>query len=295
MPAGFATGKWEGDTLTARSTHLKTAWIRRGVGIPASDETIITLHMTRRDDLLTMTTIQEDPYYLTEPHVVSRVWQWNPRGTEFDRPTCNTGNEIPSLEDTGGVPHYLPGQNPEEDYMVRMFNIPKEAAMGYAQTLYPEYRKTLKGMYKPPADCSIARAWLLLRLDRDAGTAGRRAQPDLQRRRLRRPRTARTPPRSDELEATPPSACDGGVSTPLRGSARPPRGVRFQPSSLRFVPWRPSPRPLRCSRSPTLRETPAAAGSATLAGPARPGQAMRKHTLHPHAASRCSCCGAARA
>jgi len=37
--------------------------------------------------------------------------------------------------------------------MVRMFNVPKEAAMGYAHTLYPEYRKTIKGTYKPPADC----------------------------------------------------------------------------------------------------------------------------------------------
>ena len=96
-------------------THLKTAWIRRGVGIPASDLTTITMHLTRREDLLTITTIQEDPYYLSEPHVVSRVWQWNPRGTEADRPICNTANEIPSLEDTGAVPHYLPGQNPEED------------------------------------------------------------------------------------------------------------------------------------------------------------------------------------
>ena len=156
-PAASPPGKWEGDTLTARLTHLKTAWIRRGVGIPGSDETIITLHITRHDDLLTMTTIQEDPDYLTEPHVVSRVWQWNPRGTEFDRPTCNTANEIPRLEDTGVVPHYLPGQNPEEDYMMREFNIPKEAAMGYAETLYPEYRKKLKGIYKPPADCCRAR------------------------------------------------------------------------------------------------------------------------------------------
>jgi hypothetical protein len=153
LAGGFGTGKWEGDTLTARLTHLKTAWIRRGVGIPASDETVITLHITRREDLLTVTTIQEDPYYLTEPHVVSRVWQWNPRGTEADRPQCNTANEIPSLEDTGRVPHYLPGQNPEETYMARTFNIPQEAAMGYAHTLYPEYRKTLKGKYQPPADC----------------------------------------------------------------------------------------------------------------------------------------------
>ena len=151
---GFATGKWEGDTLTARITHLKTAWIRRGVGIPASDQTTITMHLTRRENLLTLTTIQEDPFYLTEPHVVSRVWEWTPRAGDGDRPTCNTANEIPSIEDTGVVPHYLPGKNPEEDYMVRVFNLPKEAAMGHARTLYPEYRKEIKGKYTPPATCS---------------------------------------------------------------------------------------------------------------------------------------------
>ena len=152
---GFATGTWTGDTLTARITHLKTAWIRRGVGIPASDETTITMHLTRHDTMLALTTIQEDPHYLTEPHVVSRVWEWNPRaGGGPDRATCNTANEIPSIEDTGIVPHQIPGKNPEEDYMVRTFNMPKEAAMGYAATLYPEYRKVIKGKYTPPATCS---------------------------------------------------------------------------------------------------------------------------------------------
>jgi len=150
---GFATGKWEGDTLTVQTTHVKTAWIRRGVGIPGSDESTFTLHITRHDDMLTVTTIQEDPYYLTEPHVVSRVWQFNARATGTSRDQCNTGNEIPSIEDTGIVPHQIPGKNPEEDYMVRTFNMPKEAAMGYAHTLYPEYRKTIKGTYVPPAAC----------------------------------------------------------------------------------------------------------------------------------------------
>ena len=150
---GFATGKWEGDTLTVQTTHVKTAWIRRGVGIPGSDESTFTLHITRHDDMLTVTTIQKDPYYLTEPHVVSRVWQFNPRATGTSRDQCNTGNEIPSIEDTGIVPHQIPGKNPEEDYMVRTFNLPKEAAMGYAHTLYPEYRKTIKGTYAPPAAC----------------------------------------------------------------------------------------------------------------------------------------------
>ena len=153
-PSGFTTGHWEGDTLVARTTHVKTAWIRRGVGIPGSDQSTFTVFITRRENLLTIMTIQEDPIYLTEPHVVSRVWEFDPRASQGPlRDTCNVGVEIPSLEDTGEVAHYLPGQNPEEDYMVRTYNIPKEAAMGYAHTLYPEYRKTLRSIYKPPASC----------------------------------------------------------------------------------------------------------------------------------------------
>ena len=153
-PSGFTTGHWEGDTLVARTTHVKTAWIRRGVGIPGSDQSTFTVFITRRENLLTIMSVQEDPIYLTEPHVVSRVWEFDPRASQAPlRDTCNVGAEIPSLEDTGEVAHYLPGQNPEEDYMVRTYNIPKEAAMGYAHTLYPEYRKTLRSIYKPPASC----------------------------------------------------------------------------------------------------------------------------------------------
>ena len=150
---GFATGTWEGNTLTARVTHVKEAWIRRGVGIPGSDRSTFTVHITRHDDLLTITTIQEDPIYLTEPHVVSRVWQYDPFGDRTERSICNTAAEIPRLEDSGIVPHYPPGQNPEEDYMARTFNLPQEAAMGHAATLYPEYRKTIRDSYTPPADC----------------------------------------------------------------------------------------------------------------------------------------------
>ena len=47
--SGFTTGKWEGDTLVARTTHVKTAWIRRGVGIPAAIESTFTvLHHAAR-------------------------------------------------------------------------------------------------------------------------------------------------------------------------------------------------------------------------------------------------------
>lgn len=154
LSGGFNTGTWEGDTLTVRTTHAKTQWIRRGVGIPGSDKSTFTTHITRHDDLLTLMVIQEDPVYLTEPYIVSRVWRKNPRaGQGGGRVICNTANEIPRLEDSGIVPHYLQDQNPEEDYMARTFNLPQEAAMGHAETLYPEYRKTIRNSYTPPADC----------------------------------------------------------------------------------------------------------------------------------------------
>ena len=152
-PSGFTTGHWEGDTLVAETTHIKATWLRRGTGIPSSDRTTITAYITRHEDMLTITTMQEDPVYLTEPHVVSRVWEYEPRGNQGGRVTCNTATEVPRLEDSGIVPHYLPGQNPEADFMTRTYNIPVEAAMGHAETLYPEYRKKLKGLYTPPTSC----------------------------------------------------------------------------------------------------------------------------------------------
>lgn len=162
-PGGFATGKWEGNTLTVRMTNVKATWIRRGNGIPGSDQSTFTVHITRHDDLLTVTTIQEDPVYLTEPHVVSRVWQYNPNANQTGsrRTICNTATEIPYLEDSGQVPHYLPGENPEENFMVREYNLPKEAAMGYAHTLYPEYRREIRDSYEPPAMCGrYCCAWI---------------------------------------------------------------------------------------------------------------------------------------
>ncbi len=153
MPAGFTTGKWEGNTLTAKTTNVKTQWIRRGVGIPGSDQSTFAVHFTLHDNMLTVTTIQNDPIYLTEPHVVSRVFQKQPGLGGGGRVICNTANEVPRLEDSGIVPHYLPGQNPEADHMTRDLNVPKEAAMGYAETLYPEYRKKIKATYKAPTSC----------------------------------------------------------------------------------------------------------------------------------------------
>ncbi|MEQ1907916.1 MAG: hypothetical protein ABMA15_03790 [Vicinamibacterales bacterium] len=151
--SGFTTGKWEGDTLTAYTTNLKAGHMRRGNGSPSSDRATVTAHFTRHDDLLTVTTIQEDPVYLTEPWVVSRTWQLDPRGNIAYASPCFSKTELPRLEDTGVVPHILPGENPEVNFLTKTYGVPVEATLGYAETTYPEYRKKLKDTYKAPAAC----------------------------------------------------------------------------------------------------------------------------------------------
>ena len=189
---GFSTGKWEGDTLTVRTTHLKTAWIRRGVGIPGSDQSTLTLHITRHDDLLTITTIQEDPFYLTEPHVVTRVWQYDPRGDQTQDGICVTANEIPHLEDTGIVPHQPPGPEPGSGLHGRgPSTCRKRRRWATRRRSIRNIAKKIRGKYTPPAECSDARARLLLRMDRAPGITGRGTQSDVQRRRLRKTRPSR--------------------------------------------------------------------------------------------------------
>ena len=151
--SGFTTGQWEGDTLTAYTTHMKTAVLRRANGVPKSDRATATIHITRHEDLLTVVTIEEDPIYLTEPLVISRTFQLDPRGDIPKWTSCDAVTEIERLEGTGIVPHYLPGGNPSVDYMSKTYNLPHEAAMGYGETLYPEYRKKIRNGYRPPHEC----------------------------------------------------------------------------------------------------------------------------------------------
>jgi hypothetical protein len=44
------------------------------------------------------------------------------------------------------VPHYLPGANPFQHEFADKFHIPVEAALGGAETAYPEYQLKIKQM-----------------------------------------------------------------------------------------------------------------------------------------------------
>jgi hypothetical protein len=150
--AGFTTGEWDGNVLRTYTTHYKEGYVRRN-GVPTSDASTFRMEFRRHGDLLTVTAFIEDPYYLSEPYVISRTWMNDPNAGMRRVPNpCVPQAELPGLVGDGDVPHYLPGENPGMMDVTNMYNIPLEAVLGGAETMYPAYRERLEG-YMPPVMC----------------------------------------------------------------------------------------------------------------------------------------------
>jgi hypothetical protein len=143
---GFSTGKWDGDMLTVTTTHIKQGWTRRN-GLPSSDKITLIEHFIRHGDYLTHISVVNDPVFLTEPLIKSQNFVLNPReqpSTAWLWP-CESAEEISDREQ-GYVPHYLPGENPYLKEFQDGAGIPAEAALGGAETMYPEYKAKLDGL-----------------------------------------------------------------------------------------------------------------------------------------------------
>jgi hypothetical protein len=139
--SGFTSGTWDGDTLVARTTHMKAGFIRKN-GAPSSDQATMTTRFYRRGDLLTLLVVIEDPIYLAEPQILSKSFRVSPTPISPIGPPCISGYEGRPLDE--GVPHYLPEKNPFIDEVATRYRLPKEAVLGFPETLYPEYRKQLE-------------------------------------------------------------------------------------------------------------------------------------------------------
>ena len=132
---------------------MKASMIRRN-GAPVSDQATMTMHIMRHGDFLTIRAVILDPVYFSEPYVRSRVWMRDPTvnlGNGVSSP-CEPIAELPPSDTASLVPHYLPGKNPFVNELTEKHNIPREAVLGGAETMYPEYHKKLTG-YVPPAIC----------------------------------------------------------------------------------------------------------------------------------------------
>ena len=138
---GFSTGRWVGDMLEVRTTHIKSEWFRRN-GIPNSDRTRLMEYFIRHGSVLTHVTISTDPAFLTEPLVKSEEYvNDNPSGRNWLWP-CEYVEEVDRPRDD--VPHFLPGRNPMLAEFAERHGIPFEATRGGAETMYPEYRQKLR-------------------------------------------------------------------------------------------------------------------------------------------------------
>ena len=68
---GFSTGRFVGNALVVRTTHMKNGALRRGNGVPQSDQATLTEFFVRHGDHLTNVTVVTDPVFLSEPMVRS--------------------------------------------------------------------------------------------------------------------------------------------------------------------------------------------------------------------------------
>ena len=137
---GFSTGQWVGNTLKVTTTHLKDGYLKRG-GPQTSDLYTMTEYLARHDDILTITTVVDDPVYLDEPYVQSTTYVYDPTAS-VQMETCNAS----AFAENGGtdrhhVPHFLPGQNTAwREWLKNEPWVPEPAARGGVKTTYPEYR-----------------------------------------------------------------------------------------------------------------------------------------------------------
>jgi len=144
---GFSTGKWEGNSLTVYTTHMKMAELRRN-GLMESDQATLIEHFMLHGDYLVHVSEITDPMTLTEPFVRSQVFRRiTQEGQNWLYP-CEYVVEIANRA-RGMVPHYLPGENPYVTEFADKHHLPHEAVLGGAETMYPDYQLKMKNM--PPA------------------------------------------------------------------------------------------------------------------------------------------------
>ncbi|PCJ41532.1 MAG: hypothetical protein COA71_08220 [SAR86 cluster bacterium] len=142
---GFSTGEWLGHKLKVTTTHLKEGWLRRN-GVARSDQASVTEYFIRHGNLLVWTVIVDDPVYLEEPIIRNRNYNYS---TEVQILTYPCESVIEIVHEPGYIPHYLPGNTPYLFEFADSYNIPHQATLGGAATMYPEYRKFLLDLPSP--------------------------------------------------------------------------------------------------------------------------------------------------
>ena len=139
---GFSTGKYEGTVLTVYTTHMKRNWIKAN-GMTQSDQATLVEHFMRHGDRITYVSVLTDPVYLSEPLMRTTDMTRTTRDPEAWLYACDDGEQVLGRANDQ-VPSYLFGQNPYLREFSDKYHIPLLAALGGAETTYPEYLAKLK-------------------------------------------------------------------------------------------------------------------------------------------------------
>ena len=126
--SGFSTGKYEGNTLTVYTTHLKRGWIRAN-GMPQSDEATLVEHFIRHGDRITYVSVVTDPVYLAEPFSRTYTLMRNIKEPDAWLYACDDGEQILGRRDDQ-VASYVWGQHP---FPARVFGEAPDPAAGRAR------------------------------------------------------------------------------------------------------------------------------------------------------------------
>ena len=92
--SGFSTGRFVGNALVVRTTHMKNGALRRGNGVPQSDQATLTEFFVRHGDHLTNVTVVTDPVFLSEPIVRSNDFYRQPVDPGAWLYACDDGEQI---------------------------------------------------------------------------------------------------------------------------------------------------------------------------------------------------------
>jgi hypothetical protein len=144
--SGFSTGVWNGNILTATTTHLRTGMLNRN-GTPASLHSKVTRHFIRHGDNLTVVQFVEDPAYLDMPLIRTTEFVLNPVVQDGGGPPNRMEiiDEVPDWE-LGYVPSYALGARHTD--WAEYVGLPYEATRGGLEKLLPEYVPVLEEMLR---------------------------------------------------------------------------------------------------------------------------------------------------
>jgi hypothetical protein len=137
---GFSTAEYQGEMLKIRTTHLKEDYYRRN-GVPSSDKASLVVYWLRRgDDYLSWVTIAYDPVYLTEPMIRASEYKLT-LNQQIPPYPCDVVEEV--VRRKGVVPNNLPGKNDALDDFAKHYDLPMEATLGGAASMYPELARKI--------------------------------------------------------------------------------------------------------------------------------------------------------